>query len=152
MEFIYQFFSGILCQIGESLNLSYEPVTIFVCIYLWPVICTLTTIPIVRSALKLYEVKKNAGLISSILSMGYTLMCLMFSISMMNKYSLSSPFYSYDSLVENLYEIADGFNTSFETLNVYIYVIGFICIVSFNVIISYVIKRFARKPCKQSAA
>ena len=152
MEFIYQFLSGILSQIGQSLHLCYEAVTIFLCIYLWPIICTLTTIPIVLSALKLFEEKKKTGLVSSILSMGYTFMCLLFSISMMNKYSISSPVYSYDSLVENLYEIANGFNTSFETLSVYIYVIGFICIVSFNIIISYVIKWFARKTGSHSAA
>lgn len=145
MELIFKILCGGLYFIGSCFNLTYKEVSIIICIYLWPIICTLSTIPLVVSSFKLLVNKTMLGLFCTIFSLGYTLMYITFSILVMKSYSISDSDFSFDRCVINLTEIANGLNMSYAELNICIYVVGFILIVSFNLLVAYLIKRFLLK-------
>lgn len=55
MELLFQILCGLLYLVGIPFGWSYQETSIYVCIYLWPTICTLSTIPMLWISIKRHK-------------------------------------------------------------------------------------------------
>lgn len=140
MKILFTILCGLLYCIGTPFGWSYEITSIYVCIYLWPILCTLSTVPIIWQSIKLINRKTITGIILTILSFVYTAYYGYYTLEAINRYNINDP-NAFTNCMLDLISLASYLGISYETLNILIYVIGFITIIAFNFAISRIIKK-----------
>lgn len=147
-QLIFIFLCGILYIIGISFGLSYETTSIYICVYLWTILCIISTFPILYNSIKRIKYNKIIGIIYLIFSVIYTYCYIYITYISIKRYGNINDSYSFDRCVIDLCNIAKYVGVTYEEINIYIYVYGFILIVGFNLLLSYIIKpkRLVRQP------
>ena len=92
------------------------------------------------------SVIRASGMVLIALSSGYTFIYLWLTIGWIQKYGNFENGFS--KCMADLMDAASFFGCTYEELNIYIYVVGFISIISFNSLISYIIGRSIKKKNK----
>lgn len=141
MKILFWFLCGLLYLIGYPFGWIYEEISIYICVYLWPCLCTLSTIPIILISFKKILSKKILGVLFSILSIIYFLYYCYYTNLIICRYSISK-LNSFTNCMLDLKIIAEYYKISYEELNILIYVIGFILIITFNITIYKLIKKY----------
>lgn len=134
VEIIFKILCGLLYLTGLPFGWSYQTTSIVVCIYLWPILCTLTVLPI------LYKSIQKGRWIIAACSSTYMLFCIWFTIHFINRYSLGDP-YAFMNCMIDLDSLAMYIGISYELLNILIYVVAFILIQLFNITVYKVIRK-----------
>lgn len=140
MKIIFTILCGLLYCIGIPFGWSYETTSIYICIYLWPIICTLSTIPIIWQSIKLVSRKKMLGLILVLLAIIYTAYYGYYTLEAIHHYNINDP-HAFMNCMLDLKSLASYFEISYETVNILIYVVGFTVIVTFNYIVARIIRK-----------
>lgn len=124
---IFKFLAGCLYLIGILFGCSYQTTSIVMCVYLWPILCTLTTFPI------LYMSIQKRKWIIAICAIFYTSFCIGITAYFINRYNLNDPNAFMNCMID-LDSLAKYMGMSYELLNILIYVVAFILIQLFNYI------------------
>ena len=125
IDLIFKILCGCLYLVGLPFGWSYQTTSIVICIYLWSILCTLTTFPILWES-----IRKHKWVIAA-LSLFYTLFCIWITVYFTNRYSISDPNAFMNCMID-LDSIAKYVGTSYELLNILIYVVAFVLIQLFN--------------------
>ena len=147
INLIFAFLCGCLYVVGLIFGLDYQQVSVLVCCWLWPIICTVSTIPI------LYVVVKNFFRCKmSLTKVFYSVMiCVAFYYFMTYCMITSFGFDTYPNMdaatfekcMTNLQEMANEYEISYEALNLLIYVVLFAAIIAFNIFLCWLLNKRA---------
>ena len=142
---------GFLHYIGLIFNWTYQEASVYICIYLWQILLILSTIPIlIKSIIKCIKNKKSY--IALILSICYTALYCYFTVIVFNHYPISDINYTFNLCVKDLQNIAQYCNISYETINICIYLIGFVIICWINYLLYSIINIKRSSPSKCTSA
>ena len=147
-KIIFTLLCGLLYLTGLCFGWSYQDTSVYICIYLWPVLCILTTLPITFGLI--HRIVVNKGRWLSVLALPfawlYTACYITFTILIWAYYTdtiyNSTPF---DMCMNDLKRIAAELNTTYEHVNLVIYVYLFILIVLVNGLLAYIAKPYHKR-------
>ena len=142
MKELFTFLCGILYLIGYPFGWSYEDTSIYICIYLWPILCCISTLPL--WIVSIIHINKIKGIIFTILSSIYSLYYIYYTNLVIARYSIDNK-NSFMNCMLDLKILAERLNISYEELNIFIYVILFIGIILFNFILYKIVKFILNK-------
>lgn len=160
LKLIFGLLCGVLYLIGLCFGWTYQETSVYVCIYLWPALCTMTTLPI--SVGLVHRIVINKGRWISLLALPFTWLytacyitftILVYTYYNDNIYSGSMPTIEqqFNMCMNDFQRIASACNTTYEEANIIIYVKLFILIVVVNGILAYITKPYHRKWNKLTA-
>lgn len=130
MELLFQILCGLLYLTGKFFGCDYQTTSIIVCIYLWPLLCTISTIPIIIGILHAskWKISTIFLLISSII---YTGVYSKLTYDFIERYNINDSA-SFMNCMIDLQSIANLIGVTYATLNILIYVVLFSIILLFN--------------------
>lgn len=154
IKIIFGLLCGLLYLIGLCFGWTYQEASVYVCIYLVPILCIVSTLPI--SVGLVHRIVVNKGRWLSIVALPfawlYTVCYIIFTIAVYNlfsdvfyiDYGSNTPIVEqqFNLCMRNLQRIADTCNTTYEEVNIIIYVKLFILIVVVNGILAYIAKPY----------
>ena len=128
IKLIFAFLCGVLYVIGLPFGLNYEETSVYICIYLWPLLCVACALFTTYKAIR----KKRRGFIiaNSIISVLYILI----TWGIFAYYSRLSIEDQFNDCMMKLYGLSDHTGLSYETINLLIYVVLFSAIVIFHLV------------------
>lgn len=125
--------------LGDLFGVSYKEICVIGNIYIQGGIWLLSAlIPVVALIWMIWKRSSVGKILYWIYSMGYGLSCYMFLMIFFNKYS--SPLEkAFDTCVKDLQNMAESFNTTYQAINIYIFVITWIVSIAWNLMIAKLI-------------
>ena len=127
MDKIFQFLCGCLAQIGRPFGWNYEKASVYICIHLWPLLC------VVMSLVMLGIAVLTAN------SLWITVCIIYFLFNSFGYWAVINHYYP-DTINEifthcysDLMAIAKEWNTTYAMVNLVVYVLAFILIMTFDV-------------------
>jgi hypothetical protein len=145
---IFKFLCGILYVIGLCFGWNYREASVYICIYLWPALCVLSTLPITVGLIHRIVANKSRWLSVFALPFAwfYTTCYITFSVLIYTYYTdgiyHNNPF---DMCMNDLQQIARERNTTYEHVNIVIYVYLFALIWLVNGILAYIAKPYHKR-------
>lgn len=148
MKIVFGILCGILYLIGLCFGLSYEEISIIICIYMCPAVCILCA-----SAAAIYfrHIKSVANRLLFSLNASITLTYCCIAAAFWRHYRAAIDPFGY--CADNLTWIAEDLNMTYEEVNIYIYCYLFFGIIIFHlgqIAIGMLIKK--RRQAKLTAA
>ena len=126
LRLFFAILCGILYVIGLPFGWGYEETSVYICIYLWPLLCVLCAL---FTTYKAIRKKKTAFIIvNSIISVLYILI----TWTIFAHYSKMSVAAQFNDCKWKLYGLSDYTGLSYEAINLLIYVVLFSAIVIFH--------------------
>lgn len=144
MEIIFKILCGILCCIGLLFDCSYKEISVYICIYIVPIMCIINTL--ILNGIVIYKIVKKC----TIFRLFLLLVSYMYISLHLNVFSYICKHYQvgynttiqiFDQCMFDLMDISKKCNISYEECNIYIYVYLFLGILGINFLISYLVKR-----------
>lgn len=150
MESLFKVLCGALAYIGELMGLNYEQVSIFVCLDLWPAICTLTaillTVMAYRLAVKERGWREVVGIVCAIFTTLYSVICIWYANNVSEPFGdVEAAKSTFQITYTNLLDMANGLGMTYEELNILIYVKAFLLINAFNLIGAFILYKLVRR-------
>ena len=146
IKIIFGLLCGLLYCIGLCFGWNYQETSVYFCIYLWPVLCVLSTLPITVGLIHRIVIDKGRWL--SVLALPfawlYTTCYVCFTILIYNYYQGSVP-QIYNKCMNDLQRIAAECNTTYEDVNIAIYIYLFALILLVNGILAYIAKPYHKR-------
>lgn len=147
IKLIFGFLCGVLYIIGLIFNLTYQEISVYVCIYLWPIICIFSTFVIIYYLIKwilLNNKHRIYNIIGLILATFYSYTYILIFDKILTHYNVKHHSINkiFNLCYMDLIEISHKLNISYEDLNLYIYCYLFILIMIFNFSLTFMINRF----------
>lgn len=129
VKFIFAILCGILYVIGLPFGWSYQETSVYVCIYLWPLICVACALFVTIKAIT----KEKVGFIvvNGILFVLYSLITFAIFQHFLALPSIQAHF---NDCMWKLYGLSDNTGLSYEAINLLIYVVLFSFIVIFHLL------------------
>lgn len=126
IKFIFAFLCGVLYVIGLPFGFNYEETSVYICIYLCPILCAACALFTTYKAIR----KKNVAFIvvNSIISVLYILITWV----IFAHYSKLSIHEQFNDCMWKLYGLSDHLGISYEAVNLLIYVVLLSAIVIFH--------------------
>ena len=127
MDRIFQFLCACLARIGRTAGWNYEKASVYICIHLWPILCIAMTVVMLSMAL----LSANPLMIT---------VCSIYVLFSMFGYWIVIKHY-YPGSIEEIFEhcysdlmtIAKEWHTTYAVVNLVVYVLAFILIMTFDV-------------------
>jgi hypothetical protein len=126
IKLIFAILCGILYVIGLPFGLNYEQTSVYICIYLWPLLCVACALFTTYKAIK--KKKTTFIVVNSIISVLYILI----TVGIFAHYSRLSVHEQFNDCMWKLYGLSDHLGISYEAVNLLIYVVLFSLIVLFH--------------------
>ena len=142
---VFNFLCGLLYCVGCCFGWSYRETSVYICIYLWPALCVLSTLPISIGLIHRIIINKGrwVSFIMIPFAWFYTSCYILFANLIYAYYNdtiyKSNPF---DMCIKDLQQIARECNTTYEYVNIVIYVYLFLFILLVNGILAYIAKPY----------
>ena len=134
IEGLFNLLCGFLYLIGIPFGWSYQDTSIYVCIYLWPILCCLSTLPILYISVLTIRKHKIVGMILMLLSGMYSFYYVFYTHFIISRYGFGVP-NAFNKCMIDLKFIAEQTRLSYAEINIFIYVVLFLGIISFNYLI-----------------
>lgn len=144
MTELFQLLCGLLYMVGYPFGWTYQETSIYICIYLWPILCCLSTVPIIFVSLSCIVKHKISGIVLTLLSVVYLMYYLFYTNLVIDRYNISNV-NSFNNCMLDLQMIARQTGVTYEELNIYIYVVLFIIIMTINYTIYRTIKWYRNR-------
>ena len=144
MTELFQLLCGLLYLVGYPFGWTYQETSIYICIYLWPILCCLSTVPIIFVSLSCIVKHKISGIVLTLLSVVYLMYYLFYTNLVIDRYNISNV-NSFNNCMLDLQMIARQTGVTYEALNIYIYVVLFIIIMTINYTIYRIIKWYRNR-------
>lgn len=133
MGLIFKLLCGILALIGMCFGLNYQEISVYLCIHGCPIICIITSLIIyIIISYKLCCKLSIFRLFLLVLSGLYVIVNLLVYSKICNHYCDSNINYLFNQCMNDLQQIAKICNTTYENVNLIIYVGLFFSILGFN--------------------
>ncbi len=137
MNLIFAFLCGCLYVVGLIFGLDYKQVSVLVCCWLWPAICTASVLPLVYVAVRDFfrcklALTKMLYFVIICIVLAYFVAYLNFTFEVLDRYPHMND-YAFGMCMQDLQLLASYMGISYETLNVLIYVVLFAVILTFNI-------------------
>lgn len=139
MKEIFELLCGILYLIGLPFGWSYQETSIYICIYLWPILCCISTFPNIIMAILITIKHKIKGILILFISLIYSFYYIFYAKFFINRYGIDVP-NAFNKCMIDLKFISDQLGITYEELNILIYVILFSIIIIINYIIYRILK------------
>lgn len=137
IDAIFYFFCAILYGIGFILGWNYQEASVYICIYLWPVLLGLSSLPILYNAAKNLVRKKNfPSVIHFALSAGYASVFVWICKYIWSRYNQPTISGQFNKCMSDLTTHAEQLNLSYTELNILFYIVLFAIIVGVNALIA----------------
>ena len=141
-KLIFMGLCGLLYIFGLLFGWNYQETSVYICIYLWPILCILSTLPIMYYNIKKIIVKRK-GYITLLFSFLYNYSYIIIFTCILQHYSLintplgkNSINIVFNQCYQDLQQIALACNTTYEIVNLVIYVLLFLIIMFVNILIT----------------
>lgn len=134
IEDLFNLLCGFLYLIGIPFGWSYQDTSIYICIYLWPILCCLSTLPILYISVLTIRKHKIVGMILMLLSGMYSFYYVFYTNFIISRYGFGVP-NAFNKCMIDLKFIAEQTRLSYAEINIFIYVVLFLGIISFNYLI-----------------
>lgn len=127
MDKIFQILCGCLAQIGRPFGWSYEKISVYICIHLWPLLCVVMALVMLGIA------------VSTANPLWITACIIYFLFTTFGYWAVIKHYYPgtineiFTHCYSDLMTIAKEWNTSYAIVNLVIYVLAFILIMAFDV-------------------
>ena len=148
IKIFFEVLCGLLYAIGLCFGWDYRETSVYICIILWPALCVLSTLPITIGLI--HRIVVNKGRWKSVVALPfawlYTSCYIFFTILIYAYYT--DPIYQnnpFDMCMNDLQRIASECNTTYEYVNIAIYVYLFALIVLVNGILAYIAKPYHKR-------
>ena len=128
IKLIFAILCGILYVIGLPFGLNYEQTSVYICIYLWPLLCVACALFTTYKAIR--KKKTTFIVVNSIISVLYILI----TVGIFAHYSRLSVHEQFNDCMWKLYGLSDHLGISYEAVNLLIYVVLFSVIVIFHLL------------------
>ena len=140
---IFKILCGILYCIGLLFGLTYKEISVYICIYICPIICIVSAFLInIAITYKLAIKVTFTKLLMLLISYLYIAFNFNFFAKICQHYSLGNLNDKFNQCVNDFQTIALNCNTTYEYSNIIIYVYLFFGIIIFNILCSYLIKKY----------
>lgn len=151
MEIIFEILCGCLYVIGLIFGWDYKETSVYICIYLWPILCVLIsllpTVALVRNIV--YNKRRILSIIGIPFAMLYTMVYVAIAGKLEehyeNSYLIGGINAQFDQCMRDLQQIASMCETTYAMVNLKIYVEFFIIILIANILIYYLLVKNYRK-------
>lgn len=143
VKFIFAILCGILYVIGLPFGWNYQETSVYICIYLWPLICVACALFATIKAIT----RKKVGFIV----VNGTLFALysLITFAIFKHYlALPSIQAQFNDCMWKLYGLSDNTGLSYEAINLLIYVVLFSLIVLFHLVEVFIIDEKLKKRVK----
>lgn len=148
MGLIFNSLCFLLSLIGQLFNCSYTEISVYICIYLWPILCIISTLPIILVIIyNITAVKKILYkflyIILLIISYLYSMLYYTIYTQFINYYKMSPEWANsiFSACKSDLIQLATENNISYATINIYIYVYLFLLIIIINNLIAFILNK-----------
>ena len=127
MDKIFQILCGCLAQIGRPFGWNYEKASVYICIHLWPLLCVVMSLVMLGIA------------VSTINPLWIAASIIYFLFNVFGYLAVVKHFYPgtineiFTHCYLDLMTIAKEWNTTYATVNLVVYVLAFILIMTFDV-------------------
>ena len=133
MGLIFKILCGILALIGMCFGLTYQEISVYLCIHGCPIICIITALIIyIIANYKLFCNFTVFRLLIVLVSGVYVVLNLLFYSKICEHYCNPNINYLFNQCMQDLQNIAKICNTTYEKANLIIYVGLFFSILGFN--------------------
>ena len=148
-QIIFGGLCGILYVIGLLFGWNYQETSVYICIYLWPILCIVSTIPMMYTVTRniVLNRKRYLNLFLLPFTYAYNAMYLFIFGNVLQHYCLvNSPIGKntvnivFKQCYNDLVQIANSCNVSYAEANLHIYVVLFSIIVITNYLVYKLIK------------
>lgn len=151
MEIIFEILCGCLYVIGLVFEWNYKETSVYICIYLWPILCVLIsllpTVALVHNII--YNRRRILSIIGIPFAMLYTTLYSSIAGGLIEHYEYSrlrgGINAQFNQCMRDLQEIASMCETTYAMVNLKIYVELFIIILIANILIYYLLVKNYRK-------
>ncbi len=137
MEYLFDICCRIMSSLGDFFGLSYKEICVIGNIYIQGGIWVLSALsPFIAL---LWMIRKNTSLNKKLclfLSIGYGLISSYIFVLLCKRYSFPTITTGFDICVEDLVSLAKAYNTTYQAINIYIFVIAWILCISLNLLIT----------------
>jgi len=130
---IFRLLSRFLLSLEKILGWDYEKASVYICIYLWPVLLCCTTIPIVWKCIIAIKAMKCLLLHSVLLV--YCLVYPCVTIKIWRHYNQPTIVEKYDKCYNDLITLSEKWRISYELVNLLLFVGLFIILTTINICI-----------------
>jgi hypothetical protein len=136
IKLIFAVLCGILYCIGLPFGFNYEETSVYICIYLWPLLCVVAALYVTIKA----TIRKDVWIASI---NGFTLLVYsLITITIFKHYlALPSIHAQFNDCMWKLYGLSSNLGISYEALNLLIYVVLFSVIMLFHSICLIIMKK-----------
>ena len=127
MDKIFQILCGCLAQIGRPFGWSYEKISVYLCIHLWPLLCVVMALVMLGIA------------VSTTNPLWITACIIYFLFNSFGYWAVIKHYYPgtineiFTHCYSDLMTIAKEWNSSYAIVNLVVYVLAFILIMAFDV-------------------
>ena len=155
MKLIFDLLCGLLYLIGLCFGWNYQETSVYFCIYIWPMLCILSTLPITIGLIHRIVVNKGRWLSMCDLPFAwlYTVCYITFTILIYRYYG--DNIYQngtgneiqriFNMCMKDLQQIAAECNTTYEDVNIAIYIYLFALIIFVNGLLAYMAKPYHKR-------
>lgn len=147
MTELFELLCGLLYLVGYPFGWTYQETSIYICIYLWPILCCLSTVPIIMVSLSCIVKHKISGIMFTLFSIVYLMYYIFYTNLAISRYSINNA-NSFNNCMLDLQMIAKQAGITYEELNIYIYVVLFAAIMAFNYTVYRIIKWYKNRETK----
>lgn len=144
IDAVFYFFCGILVAIGYLIGWTYQESSVYICIYLWPILLGLSSLPILYNSIR-YAIQKRrvapsiAHLAASALYVSvFGVICKL----IWEHYNQPTIQQQFDKCMSDLIVHAGQLGISYNGINILFYIVLFAVVVAINVIIARLQKRY----------
>ena len=137
MNLIFAFLCGCLYVVGLIFGLDYKQVSVLVCCWLWPAICTASVLPLLYVAVRDFFRCKLAltrilYYVIACIAFAYFYFCFCFTNECLDRYPEMDEV-TFNLCMKDLQVLAAHIGISYEALNLLFYVVLFAVILTFNI-------------------
>ncbi len=143
MELIFQILCGCLYVVGLPFGWNYQETSIYICIYLWPILCTLFTLMVLWQSVKLIKRDQLLGIAFTFFSLIHTGYYAYITTECIKRYNINDPAAFMNCMID-LESLAASIGVTYATINILIYVVLFLFIFLYNWGVARLIKLIKR--------
>lgn len=141
IQALFDLLCGLLYLVGYPLGWTYQETSIYVCIYLWPIICCVSVLPIIgQTILLLLKTHRWWSPIPVLLSLVYLLYYVFYTNIAIERYGINVP-NAFNKCMVDITFIAQQTKMSYAEVSILIYVVLFLGILLINFAIFKILKR-----------
>lgn len=155
IKLIFRLLCGLLYLIGLCFGWTYQETSVYFCIYLWPALCIISTLPITIGLIHRIVVNKGRwiSVVALPLAWLYTACYITFTALIYRYYGdniyQNGTGYEiqriFNMCMKDLQRIAAECNTTYEDVNIAIYIYLFAFILLVNGLLAYIAKPYHKR-------